>query len=155
MAIPGLNGFTILIPVSELLTACYVGDEPFQAKPNVHTEAEILNPSRNYTYQFFKSLFIEMKQLFKDEYIHLGADEVWHDCWKSNPEIKEFMTLENIKDYNELEQYYIKRTISNVVDIGYKYMIWQDPIDKGMKVSLKPIWQRCTAYLMTMPMLTR
>lgn len=77
-----------------------------------------------------------MKTLFKDDYIHLGADEVHHDCWKSNPEIREFMSSEGLKDYNELEQYYIRRTIKNVADIGYKYMIWQDPIDKGLQVGI-------------------
>ncbi|XP_074595838.1 beta-hexosaminidase subunit beta-like isoform X2 [Brevipalpus obovatus] len=125
----------------KLLTACYVGDEPFQAKYNVHGEAEILNPSRNYTYQFFKDLFTEIRGLFRDEYIHLGMDEVYPECWESNPEIREFMNLQNLRTMTELEQYYARRTIATAKQIGYKYMIWQDPLDKGVQVSNDTIVQ--------------
>ena len=111
-----------------------MGDEPFQAKYNVHGEAEILNPTRNYTYQFFKDLFTEIRGLFKDEYIHLGMDEIYPECWESNPEVREFMALHSMRSTTELEQYYAQRTIANAKQIGYKYMIWQDPLDKGVQV---------------------
>ncbi len=61
-------------------------------------------------------------------------DEVYYDCWESNPDIKQFMTDHNMTKTEELEQYYVKRTIENVKKIGYKYMTWQDPIDNGVEV---------------------
>ena len=108
------------------MTTCYGADgTPFKAIYAKHAVAEILNPINNYTYDFFKSFFQEIRDVFEDEYIHLGMDEVYYDCWRSNPDIKQFMIEQNMKDISEVEQYYVKRTLANVKDIGYKYMTWQ------------------------------
>ena len=40
-----------------------------------------------------------------------------------------------MKEYHEVEEYYSKRTLQNVKDVGYKYVIWQDPVDNGVTVS--------------------
>ena len=64
----------------------------------------------------------------------LGMDEVYYDCWQSNPEIENFMKNNNMTETSQLEQYYVIRTVENVKDIGYKYMTWQDPIDNGVQV---------------------
>ena len=61
-------------------------------------------------------------------------DEVYYDCWQSNPEIENFMKNNNMTETSQLEQYYVIRTVENVKDIGYKYMTWQDPIDNGVQV---------------------
>jgi hexosaminidase len=66
-------------------------------------------------------------------------DEVYYDCWESNPDIKQFMTDHNMTKTEELEQYYVKKTIENVKKIGYKYMTWQDPIDNGVEMSADTI----------------
>ncbi|XP_023219978.1 beta-hexosaminidase subunit beta-like [Centruroides sculpturatus] len=118
----------------QLLTPCYGEglDKPYTPNYTEHASAEILNPMEDFTYDFFKALFEEVKGVFPDEYIHLGMDEVYYACWKSNPEIKKFMEEHNMKDYSDLETYYVNRTLHNVKDIGYKYMIWQDPIDNGV-----------------------
>ncbi|XP_067143926.1 beta-hexosaminidase subunit beta-like isoform X2 [Centruroides vittatus] len=118
----------------QLLTPCYGEgpDKPYTPNYTEHAAAEILNPMEDFTYDFFKALFEEVKGVFPDEYIHLGMDEVYYACWKSNPEIKKFMEEHNMKDYSDLETYYVNRTLHNVKDIGYKYMIWQDPIDNGV-----------------------
>ena len=44
------------------------------------------------------------------------------------------MTKNNLKNVAEVEQYYVRRTLENVKNLGAKYMIWQDPIDNGVKV---------------------
>ncbi|GFR30443.1 beta-hexosaminidase subunit beta, partial [Trichonephila clavata] len=54
---------------------------------------------------------------------------------KSSPEIKEFMQKNNYTDYNQVEQHYVRKTLQNVKDIGYKYIIWQDPIDNDVVAS--------------------
>lgn len=45
------------------------------------------------------------------------------------------MEEHNYTDYNQVEQHYVKRTLKNVKDTGYKYIIWQDPIDNDVQVS--------------------
>lgn len=61
-------------------------------------------------------------------------DEVYYACWRSSPEIKDFMNSRGMKELHQVEQYYIERTLQNVKDIGYKYMMYQDPADNGVKV---------------------
>ena len=124
-----------LIP--DLLTPCYGPDGvPFTEIYAKHAKAEILNPILNQTYDFFKTFFNEIRDVFSDEYIHLGMDEVYYDCWQSNPDIAKFMQEKGFVNISQVEQYYVHRTLENVRDLGYKYMTWQDPVDNGVKVRL-------------------
>lgn len=122
--------------LTDLLTTCYSPEGvPFTEIYGKHAKAEILNPILNQTYDFFKSFFTEIRDVFPDEYIHLGMDEVYYDCWQSNPDIAKFMQEKGFVNVSQVEQYYVRRTLDNVRDIGYKYMTWQDPVDNGVKVS--------------------
>lgn len=55
---------------------------------------------------------------------------------KSNPNIKAFMASVGIKagDYSALESYYMTRLTSLVGKIGKNYIVWQEPLDNGVKV---------------------
>ncbi len=44
------------------------------------------------------------------------------------------MVDHNLTKMNQVEQYYVKKTMSNVKKLGYKYMVYQDPVDNGVKV---------------------
>ncbi|KAH9394831.1 hypothetical protein TYRP_004891 [Tyrophagus putrescentiae] len=120
----------------ELLTPCYKNGKVRQPDYPNHSQTEILNPAssillfslmRNETFSFMKDIYAEFKKVFKDPYIHLGMDEVFYSCWKSSPDITKFMQTHGFKEYHEVEEYYTKRTLTNVKDVGYKYIIWQDP----------------------------
>jgi len=57
----------------ELLTVCHgQNGEPNTSIYGKHAATEILNPTQNYTYEFFKDFFQEVRNVFKDDYIHLG-----------------------------------------------------------------------------------
>jgi len=137
------QGFGKAFP--DLLTTCYGPDgAPFTSIYAKHARAEILDPTKEYTFDFFKEFFREIRSLFVDEYIHLGMDEVYYECWKSNPDIKKFMQSLDLKNVSEVEQYYVRKTLQNVKDIGYKYMVWQDPVDNGVKLAddaIVQIWK--------------
>jgi hexosaminidase len=40
-----------------------------------------MDPSKNDTYRFLKTFFNEVMHVFKDQYMHLGGDEVPMTCW--------------------------------------------------------------------------
>lgn len=119
-----------------ILTPCYGEgpDKPYTPRYPEHSDADNLHPLRNETYSVMLELFKELKEVFPDEYIHLGMDEVYYACWKSNPEILSFMQANGWTQMNQVEQYYVRRTLENVKNINYKYMIWQDPVDNGVRV---------------------
>ncbi|KAK2170988.1 hypothetical protein NP493_1119g00004 [Ridgeia piscesae] len=131
----------------KLLTPCW-GDGmdggPYVPNYPLHGAAEVINPTEEYTYQVLETLYGEIVQDFPDEYVHLGLDEAYHACWKSNFEIADWMSRHNISDYSRLEEYYIRRLTDIVTSHGAKYVIWQDPVDKNVSISkdsLVVVWK--------------
>jgi len=64
------------------------------------------DPTMNETYDTITKVFNETKDLFPDDMIHFGGDEVDEGCWDQRPAIKEFMAKENISTYKDLQIYY-------------------------------------------------
>jgi len=122
-----------------LITPCW--GNGLDGGPNVpdypdHGPQEILNPMLEETYSFLGDLYKEIVQVFPDEYVHLGMDEVYHACWESNPNISEWMVTRGLTDYHQVEQYYATRLIAVVqkLERPTKYMMWQDPIANNVTV---------------------
>lgn len=112
-----------------LLTKCY--------NNNVWTGAYgPINPINDEVYKFMENFFTEIHNLFPDQYIHIGGDEVSFECWKSNPEIQKWMKEKNYTDYALLEQYYEVKLLDILKKIGSEYIIWQEVFDNG--ITLKP-----------------
>lgn len=129
----------------QLLTPCYgPNGEPNQPNFPLYSESELLNPMENFTYDFLRDLFTEWRATFPDAYIHLGMDEAYYDCWKSNPQVGEFMQAHGMVEYSELEQYYVEKAIALVQELGYRYIVWQDPVDNGVTLasdSIVSVWK--------------
>ncbi|XP_054164507.1 beta-hexosaminidase subunit beta-like [Oppia nitens] len=129
----------------ELLTPCYgQKGKPYTPDYPHFSSMELINPLKNQSFSFIKELFQEFRNLFKDDFVHLGMDEVFYGCWESNPDISKFMKDNNMTKVSEVEDYYVKRTLENVKDLGYKTMLWQDPVDNGVKLangSIVVIWK--------------
>lgn len=111
----------------ELLTECY------------NTSSGIKNgylgpmdPSNNFTYTFLKEFFQEIVNVFPDQYVHLGGDEVDFDCWESNPIITKFMNENNITDYSGLESYYVQKLIGIVDDLNASSIVWEEVFANGV-----------------------
>ncbi|RWS29634.1 beta-hexosaminidase subunit alpha-like protein [Leptotrombidium deliense] len=116
-----------------LLTKCYSDGKAMQEIYGKHAKQEILNPISNYTYDLLTTFFKEIRQVFSDDFIHLGMDEVYYDCWLSNPDIQLFMKMHNLTNVNQVEQFYVENTLKNVRNIGFKSIVWQDPADNGVE----------------------
>ncbi|XP_050043064.1 beta-hexosaminidase subunit beta-like isoform X2 [Dermacentor andersoni] len=113
----------------DLLTTCYKGMEP-------DGDLGPIDPTTNDTYIFLKELFTEVAGVFPDQYIHLGGDEVSFDCWKSNPNIKNFMAMIGISgDYKKLEEFYIQRLLKIVQEVRKSYMVWQEVFDNNVEIA--------------------
>ncbi|KAH9381485.1 hypothetical protein HPB48_005540 [Haemaphysalis longicornis] len=65
----------------DVLTPCYATNEPGTAAFGRFASFEILDPTRNFTYQLVHNLLLEIRKLFPDPYVHLGMDEVYYACW--------------------------------------------------------------------------
>ena len=74
-------------------------------------------------------------RLTKIKFSTKGMDEVFYGCWESSPEIANFMKGRGMTRVHQLEEFYVRQTLANAKSVGYNYMMWQDPVDNGVKVS--------------------
>ena len=93
-----------------------------------------MNPTNEDVYPILTDILSEIKSVFKDEYIHLGNDEVYYACWKSNPQIADWMNARNMTEYNQLELYYSEKLLDIVKKLSKKATVWQDVYDNHVPV---------------------
>jgi len=127
----------------ELLTPCY-GTPGVPGTPNhpEHAAKENIDPISNFTYSFMREFFTEIVgTVTKDQFVHLGMDEVYPPCWESSPEIAQFMREHNFTQISQVQEYYTERHIAMVKSVGGNPIIWQDPVDFGVNVDKEVLIQ--------------
>ncbi|XP_053148615.1 beta-hexosaminidase subunit beta isoform X3 [Hemicordylus capensis] len=122
----------------DVLTPCYNGEHPTGTYGPV-------NPIEDTTYAFMAKLFSEISYVFPDDYIHLGGDEVDFSCWRSNPNVTEFMKKQGMWfSYAKLESYYIEKILDMVTSGKKKSIVWQEVFDDGVKLqpdTIVEVWK--------------
>ncbi|XP_035665449.1 beta-hexosaminidase subunit beta-like [Branchiostoma floridae] len=114
----------------EILTRCY----PTSFQPDIYYLGPA-NPARETTYTFMRKLFEEIRELFADEYFHVGGDEVRFQCWNSNEEVQEFMVQQGFPNstvgFADLQGYYINRILEILHQVPERTrgIVWQEIFD--------------------------
>jgi len=67
------------------------GKGPFEIVRNYGIFTGLLDPTKEYTYQFLDGFIGEMANLFPDEYFHVGGDEVEPKPWDADPQVQAIM----------------------------------------------------------------
>ncbi|XP_048253652.1 uncharacterized protein LOC124133952 isoform X2 [Haliotis rufescens] len=135
----------------DLLTQCYQGGSPVKGYLGP------IDPTKNSTYKFLRTLFAEVLDTFKDQYIHLGGDEVPLGCWQSNPDVVNFgMELSKQQpegsqstyngyyssqfDVRKVYEYYENRIMKDLREIGkhrkdgVKFVMWQEVMNNDLQL---------------------
>lgn len=86
-----------------------------------------MDPTNPVLYEFVRNLFSEITQVFPDEYLHLGGDEVPFDCWQSNPQIISYMKAHGMgKRFELLENEYIAKLLAISSSLNANTIVWQE-----------------------------
>jgi hexosaminidase len=91
------------------------------------TPTAVLDPTLESTYKFINTLVEEMGKIFRDEYFHIGGDEVQGKAWLSDPHIAEFMKKKGFTSAAELQAYFNQR-LEGILKKHNKKMIGWDEI---------------------------
>lgn len=87
------------------------------------------------TFQFLKTIFEELADLFPSEYIHLGGDECSKKWWKDSPETQQFIADNDLKDEVNLQTYFIRQVAEYIQEKGKKVIGWDEIIDGDLDES--------------------
>ncbi|XP_033035763.1 beta-hexosaminidase subunit beta [Trachypithecus francoisi] len=122
----------------DLLTPCY-------SRQNKLNSFGPINPTLNTTYSFLTTFFKEISEVFPDQFIHLGGDEVEFKCWESNPKIQDFMKQKGFgKDFKKLESFYIQKVLDIIATINKGSIVWQEVFDDKVKLvpgTIVEVWK--------------
>jgi hexosaminidase len=91
-----------------------------------------LCPANEKVYTFLDKVFGEISALFPFEYIHMGGDECAKNFWEINPQIKELMQREKLKDMHEVQAYFVGRVNKIIKSKGKQMMGWDEILEGGL-----------------------
>jgi hexosaminidase len=94
----------------------------------------VLAPNES-TFDFLKTVFGEIADLFPSPYIHVGGDECSKRWWKSDPNTQIFMKEHGLKDETELQTYFIQQVIGYLDAKGKRVIGWDEILEPGLNSS--------------------
>lgn len=89
-------------------------------------------PCNEATYTFAQNVYKEIFDIFPYEYVHLGADEVNKESWKSAAECAVTLKKEGLKDVNALQSYFVRRMEKFFNQHGKKLIGWDEILEGGV-----------------------
>ncbi len=104
------------------------GSEQFELQKTYGIFPNVLNPVSDETFVFLDQLFEEMANLFPDEYIHIGADEVLVPCWAEDEQVQKFMEENELISLEQVHSYFILRVQQLLKNHGKKVIAWDDAL---------------------------
>ena len=101
---------------------------------NDGTAADVIDPTNNATMVLVRDIYRELTDLFPDNWIHIGADEVKVECWTQSARIQAWLNDHNMTSIQLLEQF-----VNELVDIvtihhSRRPIMWEDPFVKGINL---------------------
>lgn len=106
-------------------------EQDSQVQSNFGIFEQVLCPTEP-TFEFLRAVFTEVAELFPGEYLHIGGDEVKKVQWQQSPFVTELMQREGLKDYHEVQSYFIRRVGEIVSSLDKKMLGWNEILDGGI-----------------------
>lgn len=85
----------------------------------------VLAPN-DFTFNFLKTVFKELTELFPSRYIHIGGDECSKLWWKQDTATQQFMRLKKIANEKALETYFISYIADYLKQLNRKAIGWHE-----------------------------
>ncbi len=105
---------------------------PFEVGTEWTIYKDIFCAGSEQMFDFLENVLTEVVELFPDDYVHIGGDECLKDRWKKCPKCQKRLQVENLKDENELQSYFIKRIETFLSSKNRKLIGWDEVLEGGL-----------------------
>jgi hexosaminidase len=98
-----------------------------------------LNPAVNLTYEVLADVFYDLSHTFPDTQIHLGYDEINHNCWEMEPSIVAYMAQNNLTIGELLREFFVRqREVLAQVAPSRTFVYWEEAAMQDPPLPLQP-----------------
>ena len=103
-----------------------------------------LNAADESVYAALRTLLREVADLFPDEYLHLGGDEV-HPGWgKNSRSVQQFIATNDLEDERGLQAWFNRRISGEIEALGKRPVGWDEVLHPDMPAMLVQNWRGAT-----------
>ena len=94
------------------------------------------------TYEFMENILAEVADLFPNQYIHIGGDEVNTKSWEECPRCQAEMKKQGVKTEHELQSHFNRRIEVFLHSKGKRLMGWDEIAEGGLTADASIMWWR-------------
>lgn len=99
-------------------------------------------PCNNEAFDLAFQIWDEIVDLFPSNYVHIGADEVEKDTWKSSQACQDFMKANNLTNVKEIQSFFVQKLQEHLEAKGKTVVAWDDVTEDKMDSKLKIMYWR-------------
>ncbi|HPD95044.1 MAG TPA: family 20 glycosylhydrolase [Tenuifilaceae bacterium] len=105
--------------------------EPLKVETNWGVFKDIYCAGNEFTFTFLQDVLTEVADLFPFPYIHIGGDEAPKYRWENCPKCRARLKSQKLKNYEELQQYFISRIAKFLETKGRRIIGWDEILEGG------------------------
>lgn len=119
------------------------GSEACEPSQRFGVHKGCLNPLDENVYAAIETLLGELADIFPDDYVHVGGDEVSPDWWQRDPVIAEYLQQRGMNTH-DLQNEFLTRVCALVRDMGKRPVAWDEVLHPDMPDCVVQNWRGAT-----------
>lgn len=108
------------------------GDKKVEIKTSPGIFKDIICAGNEKNYETLFRILDGICEIFTDEYVHIGGDEVPKNQWTECPKCQERIKNKGLKNEEELQGYFINRIAGYLASKGKKAITWNESLKSGI-----------------------
>lgn len=119
---------------------------PVQATDRFGVHPACLDPTSERTYEVIGTLLDEFAEVFTDDCVHTGGDEVHPRWWRDHPDTQKFMAEQGYSETRDLQAYFNTRVDRLLAQRNKTTLVWDEAVHEQLPAkTLVQAWRGMTA----------
>ena len=90
-------------------------------------------------YEFVRVIYQNLRDVFVDDFVHVGGDEVDMSCWDKSKKITDWRKRHNISSSVGLFEFFETRLLEIVENVGSTPVVWQEVFNLNLTLTASTI----------------